>query len=112
MAKAIVIGQDKSVREEDITELERYQHIVGGWVEQVTLSSGDAFFINEEGRYTPGLVFNSIATDVAGLGGRPDILLQGLIGNAVLVGPPDDEGETTDVTDEALAWVERVRGEA
>lgn len=108
--QAIIIKTDKTVEHRDVTFSE-CQEIVGGLVEAVTLSDGSAIFANEEGRFM-GLDFNSIATDVAGLGGRTDVLLMGLLGNAVIVGPPNSKGETQDVTEQATRWVERVAREA
>jgi len=53
---------------------------------------------DEEGRLH-GLPVNSLATDVCGVGGRPDLLMQGIVGDVFIVGPTDDEGDDTDLTD-------------
>jgi hypothetical protein len=77
------------------------------------LSDGSTLYVNEEGLYVFGPDdFNSIATDVAGLGGASHILMSGLLGPAVLVGPVSNDGYDTDVTAAGRAWVNRVAREA
>ena len=50
--------------------------------------------------------------DVCGLGGRSDLLLHGILGNAFLTGGVDDEGETLDVGDQAIHALVTVAMEA
>lgn len=112
MVTAIVITSEKEVSEREIDGLDAMQAIVGGLIEPVTLSDGSTMFVNEEFVYMPDLRFNSIASDVAGLGGRSDLMLRGIAGNVFIVGPVDDDGNDTDVTDKARRWVRRVAREA
>ena len=113
MTKALHITPQKEVQEVTVEGLKDYQSLVGGLIEPVTLRDGPTMYANEEGRYLFGPDdFNSIATDVAGLGGRTDLLLLGLLGPVVIVGPLDSEGDDTDVTDYARGLVERVAREA
>lgn len=110
--KVIVITSDKVVSEREIEGLAAMQAIVEGLIEPVDLSDGSTMFVNEEFAYMPNLRFNSIASDVAGLGGRGDLMIRGIAGNVFIAGPPDDDGNTTDVTDKARRWVRRVAREA
>lgn len=111
--KGIAIYPDKRVEEVTSSSYKDLQAIVGGLIEPVTLRDGSTMYVNEEYRYVYGPDdFNSIATDVCGLGGATHILLQGILGPVVIVGPLDAEGDDTDVTDTAKRWVQRVKREA
>jgi hypothetical protein len=115
MAVGIFIGFDKQLEEREFNELADYQAAVDGYIEAVGLfDDGTTMFVNEEYLlHMEAKHFNSIASDVAGLGGRPDLMLQQpILGNVVVVGGPDDEGETTDVTDKARRAIAKVAGEA
>ncbi len=112
MTKALHITTDKVVTEVEVSGLQEMQALVGGLIEPVELSDGSTMWVNEE-----GLIFdlppNSIASDVCGLGGRADLMITlGIRGNVFIEGPPDDEGDSTDVTDQARRWVQRVAREA
>lgn len=108
---AIYITCYKVVGNLRVGSLRELQHIVDGLIEPVTLSDGSTMYVNEDG-IGLGLRFNSIATDVAGLGGRLDLLLQGVRGDVVIVGPLNKKGYDTDVTEQARKWVEAVKAEA
>lgn len=111
--KGIAIYPDKRVEEVEVFLLEDYQAIVNGYIEAVGLKSGDTMYVNEEYWYRFGPTdLNSIAMDVAGLGGRPDLMLNGILGPVVVLGPLDDEGNDTDISDQARRWIKRVAREA
>jgi hypothetical protein len=111
--KGIAIYPDKRVAEVELSDLADYQGIVEGWIEAVTLVDGSTLYCNEEYRYKFGPhEVNWIASDVASLGGRPHFLFDPILGPVVIVGPPDDEGYDTDITDDARRWVRRVGREA
>lgn len=112
MVKGIRIAPDKTVTEIELITLHQYQAAVDGWIEAVGLTFG-TMYVNEEFTYKFGADdFNSIATDVAGLGGRPDLMLTGILGPVILVGFGDSEGYDTDVTVEGRQAVRRVGREA
>jgi len=99
--KGVVITTANEVTfRDDLRDLTVMQGIVGGWLEAIQLGDGSTMYLNEEGRLH-GLPFNTIATDVCGIGGRPDLLMQGIVGDVLIVGPPDYEGEDTDLTERA-----------
>lgn len=102
---------DKQVEEREFAGLRDFQLCVGGLIEAVELSDGSTLYVNEEGRIYD-LPFNSVASDVAGLGGQPSVMLMTVKGDAVLVGPLDAEGYDTDVSALGRSWVERVHREA
>jgi len=114
MARAIVIRRDKTLVERDLDGLQDMQSIVEGYIEAVRLLDGSTMWVNEE--YRLGQFgaddFNSIASDVAGLGGRPDLMLSGIFGDVFITGPGTPKGDETDVTDQARDWVRRVAREA
>lgn len=111
--KGLVIRPDKSVELVDLDHLAQYQEAVGGFIEPVRLSDGATMYVNEEFRYKFGPDdFNSVASDVAGLGGRPDLMLSGILGPVVIVGPLTRDGYDTDITETARQWVYRVLTEA
>lgn len=113
----LAIYPDKRVEEVTFTHdtgLEQKQEIVGGWIEPVGLLDGSTMYVNEEFRFSFGVEdFNSIASDAAGrLGHRADLMLTGILGAVVVVGPLDGEGWDTDVTDITRKVIERIAREA
>jgi hypothetical protein len=113
--RGLIIRPDKTIVETTFRGLADYQAAVGGYIEAIYLSDGTTTLYCDEEYLIKGLAqleFNSIATDVAGLGGRPDILFSGVLGPVVIVGPPNQEGETTGITGQARSWVKRVAEEA
>lgn len=103
MRNALVIGFDESLEVVDLdsTEgsLEVLQNAVDGWVEAVDINDTLTMWCNEEGKLD-GLPFNGIATGLfQARFGKVDIIM----GNAVLTGGVDDEGDTIGLTDEQVA---------
>ncbi len=116
MAEAIVITSDKRVSDRDV-EYDDMKEIVEGWIEPVDLYFDDeaaTLWVNEEFLYKFGAErANWVASDVAGLGGRPEFMLQmPILGNAFLTGGTGPDGETLDVGPNARRAVERVAREA
>lgn len=111
IVKGLVITTDKVVTDRDFASLKDFQKVVEGYIEPVTLRDGSTMYVNEEFLYA-NVAFNSIASDVCGLGGLPHLMLSGIKGNVVIVGPVDNEGWDTDVTEQARRWVRRVAREA
>ncbi len=109
--KGLAVYPDKRVEEVKVDGLADMQAVVGGLIEPVTLADGSTMYVNEEGRIF-GLPFNSIASDVAGLGGAVHVMLQGVVGPVLLLGPLDNLGDHTDLTDQVRVWVRRVAIEA
>ena len=108
----LVITPHKEVYETEISSLNDAQAIVGGLIEAVDLTFG-TMYVNEEFLYSFGPDdFNSIATDVTGLGGRPDLMLQGILGPVYIAGWTDEDGWDTNVTDQARRAIRRVAKEA
>lgn len=112
--RGLIIRPDKTVTETTFGSLSDFQKAVGGYIEAVGLSDGSTMYVDEEyliKGYGPE-DFNSIARDVAGLGGHPELVLQGILGPVVIVGPVNQEGWDTDIPPTARQWVERVMREA
>lgn len=109
--KGIVIEMDKTVREVTVSSLADMQAIVKGLIEPITLRDGSTMYVNEEGLYQFSQEdrrgFNSIASDVA-LATHP----QPVVGPALVVGPLNDDGYDTDVTDWARRFIRKVMNEA
>jgi len=119
--KGVAIYPDKRVEHVTLNGLADYQTIVDGNIEPVTLSDRSTMYVNEEFLYkfvdADGNIdvpkhFNSIAGDVCGLGGMPHLMMTGILGPVVVVGPVDGRGYDKDVTDKALGWIQRVAREA
>lgn len=108
--KGILIPVEGPSQEVEISGLADMQAACDGYVEAVTLSDGSSLYLNEEGRIN-GMPPNYFASDVCGLGGRPDLLLLGVRGPALLLGPVDGEGYNLPVTEAGRRWVARVEGE-
>jgi hypothetical protein len=87
----------------DLTEdaLTKMQAVVDGWVQCVDLTEDVSLWCNEEGKMV-GLPVNPVGTSVwVHQYGETDII----VGNIVLTGGADEEGELTDITPEALEAV-------
>ena len=90
--KGLVITTDGRAYPTKVGTLDDYQKIVGGYIEVVVLADGCSMYVNEEGKLD-GLPVNAAAT----------VLVPGdvIVGNVLIVGPTDDEGDDTDIPDEA-----------
>jgi hypothetical protein len=102
MRNAVVIGfdTDVSVIDLDATEgaLAVLQDAVDGYVQAIDLTPNMTMWCNEEGKLD-GLPNNSIATAIfQEKFGAVDII----VGNAVITGGVDDEGETIGLTAEQV----------
>ena len=96
MNAVITIKADgtKSVESVETIDLDFLQEAVGGYIEAVGLSSYDAvMYVNEEG-ILRGLPVNPEASDIAG---------QILVGDVIIVGQTNSEGEDTGLSDEQIA---------
>jgi hypothetical protein len=102
--KALVLKTNNTIQvEEDTNEFVSYATLsraVGGMIEAVTLPSGLTLWVNEEGKMD-GLPVNDYATKLftSAFGSGIDII----VGNAIITGGADDEGETLGLTDEQVA---------
>lgn len=77
--------------------LASFQEAVGGYIEHVTLAASFGMYVNEEGKLE-GLPHNDLASYLLQLSGYADYVA----GPAVLVGPPDGEGNDTDLPAEII----------
>lgn len=111
---AVAIYPDKRIVKRTVDGLADLQGIVGGLIEPVGMADGSTMYVNEEFRFVFGPEdLNPIASDVAGLFGRRfDLMLTGILGPVVIVGPVNEEGWDTDVTTAAERAVWRVAREA
>ena len=101
--KALVITTDNTVEvEQDTNEFVSYATLsraVGGMIEAVTLPNGLTLWVNEEGKMD-GLAPNVYATRLfVSAFGAVDVI----VGNAIVTGGADDDGETLGLTDEQVA---------
>ena len=85
-----------------VPDLEHFQSMVGGYIQAIEVGPG-AMFFNENGKFE-NLLLNSLATNLcfdlqAGL--APDDYV---CGPAILVGPPDADGDDQDAPEQFLAW--------
>lgn len=92
---ALVVPVEGPIRSETIESaaaaLDIFQRLVGGYIEPIELPTGDTAFVDEEGKLKNYQ-----------LNPRADAALTGhlfpgdyIAGDLVVVGPPDDQGETT-----------------
>lgn len=77
------------------------QQQVGGWIEAVDINDG-VIFVNEEGKLR-GMQPNALASALWWT--RSTQRSDHLAGTAVVMGPVDANGDTTDVTDKVIAAV-------
>ncbi len=101
--KAVVLTTDNTVEvEQDTNEFVSYATLsraVGGLIEAVSLPNGLTLWVNEEGK-NDGLAPNVLATRLfISAFGAVDVI----VGNAIITGGADDEGETLGLTDAQVA---------
>lgn len=111
MPKCIVIPADESqpITVHNFMDFQDYQSVVEGTFEAIDLEALPfSFFVNDEGKLI-GLAQNRRATliwwsSVPGIIGR-DVLH----GDVVLIGAPDDEGDTTSLPDDYVDLLMNVK---
>jgi len=112
MVKGLFVPADEAepVRELELEKLDDYLQAVGGWIEAVDVPAlGITMYVNENG-LSEKLPFNGRATYLWWFHVPAVRAHAGPVGNAVLVGLPDEEGDSTDVpatTHELLTSSER-----
>ena len=97
MTKALLIPADTTapVQPLELTKLEDYQRALGGWVEAVGANAWTAW-LDEEGKIKGKPVndrAHALLHSVPGLVSSFDVI----VGDALITGLPDEEGDDTDV---------------
>jgi len=83
-------------------QITEYQEAVGGWFECIDLDEPAAtFFVNEEGKVT-NLPLNRRATLMWWANYRAARNVDAFMGNVILMGKPDEDGDTQDVPGELV----------
>jgi len=108
MQNVLIIKTDgtMSIAETDLTDgLEFLQGVVGGWVQVVGLPAESnetesvALWLNEEGKFS-GLEYNSLASYLWERSyGMTDVIM----GDVVLTGGADEDGESVGLSDAQLS---------
>ncbi len=94
-ALVITTAGEMSIIDLAENELATLQAKVGGWVQMVDLNDNLTLWCNEEGKLE-GLPLNRYATELwESVYGKTDII----VGDIVLTGGADDEGETLGLSD-------------
>ncbi len=105
MTKGIVVPHDAEAALEvrEFSDFGDYQKAVDGWIEAVDIPSlGVMVFVNEEG-LLKHLPLNSRMTFLWWFHVPEARQRAMLVGNAVIVGAPDEEGNTTDVPEAVIS---------
>jgi hypothetical protein len=102
MRNALIIGFDESITVVDLDSEEGSYNIlsnaVDGYIEAIRFTETLNMYINEEGKLN-GLMVNSMATAIFQTRyGKVDII----VGNAVLTGGVDEDGEDMGLSDEQV----------
>jgi hypothetical protein len=105
MRLAIIIRDDATLAAADLdaaaSELEFMQSAVGGYVQAVGLSESITLWCNEDG-LMKGLAANAVATDLWSRAFGPTDIV---VGDVVLTGGSDEEGQILGLDLDALAAV-------
>lgn len=102
MATGVIIPADieSAVRQQQFNDLHDYQAAVGGLIEAIDLGHPPmSFFANEEAKLI-GLPINQRATALWWLHVPAVYGIDFLAGDVVLIGRPDEEGDTQSAPDE------------
>lgn len=103
MTKAILIEANGNVSRIEINGYDDLNKGVGGYIEGIYLGdTGQFAYLNEDG-IALGLPFNEVATNLCYKHNTGLIPGDFIKGNMIIVGPADDEGNETDVSDELAA---------
>lgn len=97
--KAVLIKSNGecSLSEKDHWDYKQLGNEVGGWIECVPLKNNGDMYVNEEGKLI-GLPVNDVATLLADHFGYKRQLFDLIVGDVVILGPANNEGENTEVT--------------
>lgn len=98
--RAVVVRASGEIEEVDTPEpgpgrLEAIKAVVGGWIEAVAAPGGHVMYLNEEGKLlglSPNYAASALAS--AAMPGFNDII----VGDVLLVGPIDENGDDTAAT--------------
>ncbi len=103
MRAVIVTGQRAEDWQEADLEptLKTYQAVVGGLIEALPIRDEATVYLNESGKLL-NLPATALWTDEEGR------FIDGICGPLVIVGPHDDEGDASPLTDQALAYAKKV----
>jgi len=105
MVKGIIVPGDGEAPLElrEFSEFGDYQRVVGGWIEAISIPSlGIMIFVNEEG-LLQHLPLNSRMTFLWWFHVPEARQRAMLVGDAVIVGAPDEYGNTTDVPETVVS---------
>ncbi len=100
MTKSLIIATCGDIRKEDLVGYEQLSQAVGGWIEAAPSTSELTIWCNEEGKLK-GFEYNRVATDLWADFDEYGCVEAGdvLVGQIVIQGPTDDEGDSTDCPD-------------
>jgi hypothetical protein len=79
---------------------------VGGYIEAISLGSSGEMFLNEEGKLF-GLKVNYVANGLASEFDAGLSVWDNIVGDVVVFGPMDENGDNTDVTDQIIKFLDR-----
>lgn len=108
----VVIHADGTYSRKQFKQLSDYQQAVGGLIEPVRLLNHTyeeiaCMYVNEEGLLI-GLPFNERATKLSFLFQSDNLL----VGDAVIIGASDEEGDDTDIPEWLAKFIENTHEEA
>lgn len=111
MPKGVVLFTDGTFEEREFKQLSDMQAAVEGLIEPIGMHDfyGTAVcqgYINEEG-LLQGLMINTVASALSFMFGNSPTL----VGNMIVLGVTDEEGNDTDIPEDILAFVKRVCGD-
>ena len=107
MKTALRINTDFTTEVLDLSsnEYNQLRDAVGGLIQPVDLNSDFTLWCNEEGKLINGMEINTIGTH---LYEKSYAMTDVIMGNIVLTGGTDDEGETLPLPSTWLAYVEEI----
>ena len=105
--KAILIKTNGEclLSEREHWKYEDIRDAVGGWIECVSLKNDGDMYINEEGKLID-LPVNDVATLLADHFGYRRQFFDLIVGDAIIFGPVNNEGENTEVTYKIINYLE------
>lgn len=104
--KAIIIKADCTISRQNLQSLEDMQSVVGGYIEAVNLDLFGTLFCNENfiaENMPTNILASYLHHSLAAMFGNVSRLM--LCGDTFVVGPTDDEGDETDITEHTIGVI-------
>jgi len=104
MSKSVVVKSNGTIEYKTLDDLKSLQETVGGYIEAIYCENIGSGYVNETGKLD-NLPINLLATYIWAISNKWDKLHDVLCGDVIFTGIVDEEGNTTDISDEFIKLI-------